>query len=137
MRQFALTLCIALLSLAAAEQAVAKDDVAGDWKISALKIDGNPFPEDLPKLRIVLKDGKMEAYENGKLDEKGWYEIKPGNILVGYTDENENGKLDEDEKADGEEIKYARNGNKLVFTMEMDFGNGKKTTMEMTFVPNS
>ena len=115
-------------------QASAEDNpVAGNWLLVGMQVGGNKVePDQVGKLRVVLTaDGKTQAYEDGKLKQEGWYELKENKTVVGYVDTNKNGKLDEDEKAAGQVSTYERVGDGLVLSQKLRSG----TVLKMIFKP--
>ena len=137
MRQAAIVMSLVLMTVIGAGSAAAANDkgVVGKWNLTHMEVNGQKIGvEQIGKLTIELtKDGKMQSWKDGKEDEKGFYELKEGGILIGYTDEDGDGVLDEEEKADAEEMKYTRDGKTLSFTMEMKIEGNPPFKMKMVF----
>ncbi len=121
MRIFACLLCL-VVSWIALPAAAEDEGVVGNWLLVSMEIDGEPVEDDDEgKRRLVLTgDGKMEAWDGEQLDDRGWYEMKEDGKFVMYGDKNEDGELDEEEKADAFEINWTRNGNELILSAPLE-----------------
>lgn len=116
--------------------------VAGIWLISAVEIDGEAIDDDDLGRRIVVlsEDGKSAAYDNeeayskGEPDDVGWYELdKEGNISV-FEDRNENGELDEEDRASADKMSWKMDKKNLVLMQTMGEGE-EETVFKMTLTP--
>lgn len=110
-----------------------QSDVVGRWLLIGFEVDGEPVEDDDVGDRVLVftADGEMEAWSEGRLDDRGWYEIDEEGLIRVIEDYDEDGEIDASERDDAEPFEWSRDGDRLLFTSVLDEGEGVTLTIQL------
>lgn len=102
-------------------------DIVGSWQLTKLTVNGEEQEDEADgKQKLVFaKDGTAKGYDDGEVENEGWYEFADDGKLHLYEDRNGNGKLDEEDKKQSESFTVSLKGDVLTLENEVPIGEKK------------